>query len=163
MLSARPERDNMLERPGEVVSGVGVDGLEKTKCDPNVNCDDVHVLRELAVQQGSENSSCPEYHHFKWMRILCGKTKRSRVFMMQLVDVLVEQGCVEKLVGEVMEHIFKNEEKGQLGKHGLPRGERDLPSIHAKGFCDGVEEEDGWSLHGKVGKENALGTFPLLL
>jgi hypothetical protein len=41
-----------------------------------------------------------------------------------------------------MEHIFKNEEKRQLGKHGLSRGERNMPSIHAKGFCNGVEEED---------------------
>jgi hypothetical protein len=43
---------------------------------------------------------------------------------------------------EVMEHVFKNEEKRQLGKHSLPRGERNLPCIHAKGFGDRVEKEN---------------------
>ena len=76
-----------------------IDGLEETKGDPNVNRDDVQVLSVLAVQQRSENRSCSENHNFKWMRILRSKTKRSRVFMMQLVDVLVEQGSVEELVG----------------------------------------------------------------
>jgi len=57
----------------------------------------------------------------------------------------------------------KNEEKRQLGKYGLPRGERNLPGTHANGFGDWVEEEDRWSLNGKVGKENALRTFPLFL
>lgn len=41
-----------------------------------------------------------------------------------------------------MEHVFKNEEKRQLGKHSLPRGERNVPGIHAKGFGDRVEKED---------------------
>jgi hypothetical protein len=41
-----------------------------------------------------------------------------------------------------MEHVFKNEEKRQLGKHSLPRGERNLPCIHAKGFGDRVEKEN---------------------
>ena len=43
---------------------------------------------------------------------------------------------------EVMEHVFKNEEKRQLGKHSLPRRERNLPGFHANRFGDWVEEED---------------------
>jgi len=78
---------------------VRVDGLEETKGDPNVNRNDVQVLSELAVQQRPENRSCSENHHFERMRVLRSKTERSRVFMMQLVDVLIEQGGVEKLVG----------------------------------------------------------------
>jgi len=58
MLSPGPERDYVLERPGEVVSGVRIDGLEETKGDPNVNRDGVHVLSEFAIQQRSENRSC---------------------------------------------------------------------------------------------------------
>ncbi len=41
-----------------------------------------------------------------------------------------------------MEHVFKNEEKRQLGKHSLPRRERYLPGSHTKGFGYGMEEED---------------------
>lgn len=163
MLSPRPERDYVLERPGEVISRVSIDGLEETKGDPNVNRDDVQVLSEFAVQQRPENRSRSENHHFERMRVLCSKTERSRIFMVQLVDVLIEQGGVEELMGEVMEHVFKNEEKRQLGKHCLPRRKRDLPGVHAKRFGDRVEEEDGRSLHSEVGKENALRTFPLLL
>ena len=76
-----------------------IDGLEETKGDPNVNRDEVHVLGELAIQQRSENRSRSKDHYFKWMRILRSKTKRCGVFMVKFVDVLVEQGCVEELVG----------------------------------------------------------------
>jgi hypothetical protein len=83
-----------------------------------------------------------------------------------------------------VEHVLEDKEKRELGEHVLPRGERHLPSAHPKRLCDRVEEEDlcepvesmsrptnrmgkerayGWSLHSKVGKEDALGTFPLLL
>lgn len=75
-----------------------IDGLEETKGDPNVDRDDVHVLSDLAVQQRPENRSCSENHHFERMRVLRSKAERSGVFMVQLVDMLIEHGRVEELV-----------------------------------------------------------------
>jgi hypothetical protein len=70
---------------------------------------------------------------------------------------------VEELMREIVEHILEDKEKCKLREHDLPRRERHLPSAHAKGLCDGVEEEDGGPLDGEVGKEDSLGTLPLLL
>lgn len=36
VLSAGPDREPVVERPGEVVAGVSVDGLEETEADPGV-------------------------------------------------------------------------------------------------------------------------------
>jgi len=68
---------------------VRINGLEETKGDPNVHSDDVQVLGELAVQQRPDNRSCSEYHHFKRVRVFRSQAKRRRVFMVQLVDVLI--------------------------------------------------------------------------
>jgi hypothetical protein len=43
---------------------------------------------------------------------------------------------------EIVEHVLENEEKRKLWEHELPRRERHLPSAHAKGFSDRVEQED---------------------
>ena len=43
---------------------------------------------------------------------------------------------------EIVEHVLKEKKECKLRDHGLPRWERHLPSAHAKGLSDGVEEED---------------------
>jgi hypothetical protein len=43
---------------------------------------------------------------------------------------------------EIVEHVLENEEKRKLWDHGLPSRERHLPSAHAKGFSDRMEQED---------------------
>lgn len=42
---------------------------------------------------------------------------------------------------EVMEHVLKDKEEGELGEHGLPRWEGHLPSAHSTILGDGVKEE----------------------
>jgi hypothetical protein len=85
---------------------------------------------------------------------------------------------------EIVEHVLEEKEESELREHGLPRRERHLPSAHAKGLSDGMEEEDlrqtgvfqstsrstkwikwrayGWPLNGEVRKEDTLRTLPLL-
>jgi hypothetical protein len=41
-----------------------------------------------------------------------------------------------------MEHVLEEKEECELQDHDLPRRERHLPSAHAKGLSDGVEEEN---------------------
>jgi len=50
VLGARPKWNDVLERPGEVVSGMGINGLEKTEGDPDVDGDYVQVWLDPAVE-----------------------------------------------------------------------------------------------------------------
>jgi len=163
MLSARPKWNDVLERPGKVISGMGIDGLEKTEGDPNVDGDYMQVWLEPAVEKRPENSSRSEDHDFERMCVFRSETEGRGIFVMELVNMFVEQGCVEELMGEIVEHVLEEKEECELRDHGLPRWERHLPSAHAKGLSDGVEEEDGGPLNGKVRKEDPLDTLPLLL
>ena len=152
------------------VSRVGIDGLEETEGDPDVDGDDVQVWLEPAVEQRSDDRSRSENHDFERVGVFCGEAEGRGVFVVELVDVLVEQGRVEELMGcgdhitshrgegvhqntgqgrgqkrartEVVEHVLENKEECELREHGLPRRERHLPSAHAKGLSDRVEEED---------------------
>jgi len=53
VVGAGPERENVLEGPGEVISGVGINGLEETENDPDVDSDNVQFLEERDVEEGS--------------------------------------------------------------------------------------------------------------
>lgn len=48
VVSTGPEREEVVERPGELVAGVRVDGLEDTENDPDVHGQDVEVLGDGA-------------------------------------------------------------------------------------------------------------------
>ena len=48
VVSTGPEREEVVERPGELVAGVRVDGLEDTKNNPDVHGQDVKVLGDGA-------------------------------------------------------------------------------------------------------------------
>jgi len=75
MVSTRPEGKDMLEGPGEVVAGVGIDSLEKTEGDPDVHGENVQVLGKVTVQQRSCNCSSAENHHFSGMSVFGCKTE----------------------------------------------------------------------------------------
>ena len=62
--------------------------------------------------------------------------------MVQFVNELVEGTIVESLVSKVVPDIFEDEEKRDLGDHCPPRGERDMMSLEAEHFANGVEEPD---------------------
>jgi hypothetical protein len=99
MLGTRPEGDDVVQRPGEVVARVRVDGLEKAEDDPEVDGDDVEVLGEVAVDEGAENGACAEDENLSGMGVFSGKTEGRRVLVMDLVDVSVQRAVVEGLVG----------------------------------------------------------------
>lgn len=99
---------------------MSINGLEETKGDPDVNGEDMEVAREVAPEQGTGNSSSAEDHDFSWVSVLCGKTEGCRVLVVDLVNVLVEHGGMEKTVGEVVEHVLEEEEERDLGDHGFP-------------------------------------------
>lgn len=146
---------------------MGINGLEKTEGDPDVDGDYVQVLLDPAVEQWSENCPRSEDHDFERMCVLGGKTEGCGILVVELVNMFVKQGCVEELMScgnrngegcvregrgtandeqrtEIVEHVLEEKEECKLREHGLPRREGHLPSAHAKRLSDGVEEEDLW-------------------
>lgn len=99
VLGAGPEWDDVLERPGEVIAAVRIDGLEEAERDPHVHSEDVKVLGEVAVQQGPEDGACAEDGNFGGMRVFCSESEGGRVFVVNLVNVLVQNTSVQGLVG----------------------------------------------------------------
>jgi len=153
----------VLKRPGEVISRMSINSLEKTESDPYVDGDDMKVWLEPAVEQRSENCAHAEDHDFERVGIFRSQTEWRRVFMVELVNMLVEQGRVEELMSKVVEHVLEEKEESELWEHCLPWREGHLPSTHSKSLGDGVKEEYRWSLNCKMGKQDTLGTLPLLL
>lgn len=52
-----------------------------------------------------------------------------------------------------MEHVLEEKEECELREHGLPRGERHLPSAHSKRLGDGMEEKDLWAARDPVNEQ----------
>ena len=80
------------------ISRVGIDRLEKTESDPYVDGDDMQVWFKPAPEQRSDNGSGTEDHDFERMGIFRSQTERRRVFVVELVNVPVEDGGVEELM-----------------------------------------------------------------
>ena len=78
---------------------MGVDGLEKTEDDPNIDGEDVEVVAEHAVEDGTKDRASAEDKYLSRVSVLCSQTERSGILMMDLVDVLVKWSPVQCLVG----------------------------------------------------------------
>lgn len=121
MVGSSPKGDPVAKRNGEIITRVGVNGLEQSQDDPNVNGQNVQVGSEQTVEKGSTDGAHTEDQDFQWVSVLGGQTKGSRIFVVHLVNVLVERSIVESSVGKVVPSIFKNEKEGDLRNHEFPR------------------------------------------
>ena len=75
---------------GLTVSGMGIDGLEETEGDPDVDGDYVQVWLDPAVKQWSENCPRSEDHDFERMCVLGGETERCGILVVELVNMFVK-------------------------------------------------------------------------
>ena len=181
VLGTAPQREPIVHRPREVVSGVGVNclwkrsqllprkldsseqtHLEETQANPDVHGDDVEVMRDRNVEDGAEHRANAEDDNLERMCVLCRKTERRAVFVVDLVNVLVERAPVQCLMREEMPGVLHDEENRNLPDARLPVGERNLPSTHVEELGRRVEEIDEGQLYGEVGKEQLLDAVPLL-
>ena len=121
---------------------MSVNSLEQTECDPDVDGKDMEVAGEIAPQNRTSNGARAKNHDLSRVGVLGSEPERCGVLMVDFMDMLVEERHMESLVGEVVEHVLEDEKGRNLGNHGLPRGEGDLPGVHAEGLSHGVEEED---------------------
>lgn len=62
VLSASPERQEVVQRPGELVAAVRVDGLEQAEHDPDVHSQDVQVARDGAPENRPADGAETEHH-----------------------------------------------------------------------------------------------------
>jgi len=84
---------------GHTITAMRVDGLEKTKGDPNIHGKDVEVPREVAIEKRTQNCARSQNQNLSGVGILCSKTEGCRVLVVDLVNVLVQDTRVEDLVG----------------------------------------------------------------
>lgn len=77
VFSTGPERKEVVQRPGELITGMGVDGLEKASNDPEIHGEDVEVSSQETPEDGGAHSAETKDHYFDWRGILSGQTKRS--------------------------------------------------------------------------------------
>lgn len=90
VISTGPEGENVLERPGKVVSRVGIDSLEEAEGDPDVHGRDMEVTTRVdGPEDGSHQGAEGEDEGFQWVSVLCSETEGSGVFVVELVDVAV--------------------------------------------------------------------------
>jgi hypothetical protein len=75
-----------------------IDSLEKTKRDPYVDGQYVHVAGCEAKQQRAGDGAHAENQGLDGMRVFGCEAERGGVFMMEFVDVLVEYAGVESLM-----------------------------------------------------------------
>ena len=76
-----------------------VDSLEEAEDDPGVDGYDVQVLREEHVQKRSKDRARTKDEDLSRMGVFSCKAKRRRVFVVNFVNVLVQNACMERLVG----------------------------------------------------------------
>jgi len=163
VIGTGPEREDVLERPREIVSAVSVDGLEETEGDPDVHGEDVEVASAEDVENRTSDRCSTKDEDFSWMGVLSGEAEGSRVFVVNLVDVFVHGTPVEELMTEEVAHVFVDEEKRDLKGYILPSRERHLPGAHSETLSNWVKQPNQGELDGKVGKEDTLCAFPLIL
>lgn len=161
MIGARPEGEEVSQRPREVISRVRIDRLEETEHDPGVHGDDVEVSRHCAPQNGDTDGAEAEREDFDGRGEFSGHAEGRRVLVVQLVDGLVERGPVEGAVEPVVPGVLEDKEDGDLVGDGGPGGEGG-GNRNAKVLAHGVEGPDLGELNGKVLEEDEEETFELL-
>ena len=100
VVGTRPEGQDVLQRPGEVVPRMRVDGLKEPERDPDVHRDNVEVApREVAQTQRTTKRAYGKNQGLGWMGVFSSKAEGCGVFVVQLVDVTVERTIVQCLMG----------------------------------------------------------------
>jgi hypothetical protein len=163
VLSASPERQEVVQTPWELVAAVRVDSLEHTEDNPDIHGQNVEVSGDGAEDDWGSDSTEAQNHDLNGRGVLSGQAEGSGVLVVDLVDVLVEEGAgVHGTVGPVVPCVLEDEEDGDLVCHLVDAGEGDR-GRKTEILAHGVEHPDLGELNGEVGEEDeggALCLFP---
>lgn len=102
VLGASPEWQEVVQAEWQVVTTVRIDGLEKTKDDPDVHSEDVEVTTDGSPHNGYANRAETKDHNFDGRGVLGGHTEGCRVLVVNLVNMLVEWTPVKSAMRPVM-------------------------------------------------------------
>lgn len=106
VVCASPEGDPVTETPWEIVSRVSVDGLEQAQGDPDIDCENVEIGSDHAVEEGSTDCAQTKNENFNRVSVFGGlgsqlgakrgiqethETEGSRELVVKLVNVLVQR------------------------------------------------------------------------
>jgi hypothetical protein len=160
MVGTSPDGEEMMKRPWELISGVRIDSLEKAENDPEVHGEDMKVASQPAEQDWGANSSESENHDFNRRGVLGSESEWSRVLMVDLVDVLVEEWLVHGAVSPIVPGILHDKKESDLPSH-LEEWRERHTDIHSESGCHRVEEPDLREFDGEMGEENKFGAVPL--
>lgn len=72
-----PERQEVVETPGELIATVRVDGLEQAQNNPNVHGENVQVTSDSTPGDGAANASETQNHNLDRRCVFSGQTERS--------------------------------------------------------------------------------------
>lgn len=75
-----------------------IDSLEKPQNDPKVYSDDVKVAGKVTVQEGTEDCAGAKNEDLGGVGILSGEAKGRGIFVVDFVNVFVQNTSVESLV-----------------------------------------------------------------
>lgn len=106
MFRARPEGQEMVQRPRELVSGMRINRLEQSEDNPEIHGQDMQITEDGAVEDGDTDSTKTQYEHFDGRCVFGGEAKGSRVLVVDFMDVLVEGAPVHGAVGPVVPCVF---------------------------------------------------------
>lgn len=161
VLGASPEGQEMVETPWELVTAVRINGLEDTEDDPNIHCQDVEILGDSAPQDWDTDATETEDHDLNGRGVLGSQTERSRVLVVDFVDVLVEEGAsMHQAMRPVVPCILEHEEDGYLVGYGDGAGEWN-GGLETEVLAHRVEEPDLREFDSKVGEEDKRGALCL--
>jgi hypothetical protein len=90
MISTGPEGQEVVQAPWELVTAVSIDSLKETEDNPEIHCQDVELTSAQNPNDRDASSAEPEDHDFNGRCVLGGKAERSRVLVVDLVNILVE-------------------------------------------------------------------------
>ena len=89
MISTGPEGEEVVQAPWELVTAVGIDGLEETEDNPEIHCQDMELASNQNPDDWSKDRAKTEYHDFNGRCVLSSQSEWSRVLMVDLVDTSV--------------------------------------------------------------------------
>ena len=162
VVGTSPERQDVAQAEGEIVAGVGIDGLEETEDDPDIHGGEMEVLGEGDPENRGSYGTDTEKHDLNRGGVLGGETKGRAVGVVNLVDSLVERAVVKRAVEPVVPGILHDEEDADVEGH-LPERREGHAIVEAEVGGDGVEEPDLGELDGAVTEENEAGALELFL
>lgn len=162
VLRAGPERQDVVQAPGELVAAVRIHRLQQPQHDPRLHREEVQVARQVHPQQRRPRGAQPQHQHLDRGCVLGRQPKGRRVRVVQLVDRSVQRRVVHQPVRPVVPRVLEHEEDGDVQRN-LPGRREGHVKRHAAVDGHGVEHPDLGQLDGEVAQEDQPRAVKLLL